>query len=60
MFLHPRGLRPGGSREEGRGRGQEDEEASEPEPGEYQVLLSPTVASNLVETVGFGRVGVLG
>ena len=27
-------------------------EASEPEPGAYQVLLSPTVASNIVETVG--------
>ena len=26
--------------------------ASEPEAGKYQVLLSPTVASNLVETVG--------
>jgi PmbA protein len=26
-------------------------DASEPEPGTYQVLLSPTVASNLVETV---------
>ncbi len=25
--------------------------ASEPEPGTYQVLLSPTVASNLVETI---------
>jgi len=28
-------------------------EASEPEPGAYQVLLSPTVASNIVETVGY-------
>ncbi|MGP8125586.1 MAG: TldD/PmbA family protein [Nitrososphaerales archaeon] len=27
--------------------------ASEPEAGAYQVLLSPTVASNLVETIGF-------
>lgn len=27
-------------------------EASEPEPGAYQVLLSPTVASNIVETIG--------
>ena len=27
-------------------------EASEPEPGTYQVLLSPTVASNIVETIG--------
>ncbi|MDA4121486.1 MAG: TldD/PmbA family protein [Thaumarchaeota archaeon] len=27
------------------------QEASEPEAGKYQVLLSPTVASNLVETV---------
>jgi len=27
-------------------------EASEPEAGAYQVLLSPTVASNIVETVG--------
>jgi len=27
------------------------EQASEPEAGKYQVLLSPTVASNLVETV---------
>ena len=26
-------------------------QASEPEPGKYEVLLSPTVASNLVETV---------
>ena len=26
--------------------------ASEPEPGAYQVLLSPTVASNIVETIG--------
>ena len=25
--------------------------ASEPEPGEYQVLLSPAVASNLIETI---------
>ena len=25
--------------------------ASEPEPGKYQVLLSPAVASNLIETV---------
>ena len=28
------------------------EEASEPEAGKYTVLLSPTVASNLIETVG--------
>ena len=27
-------------------------EASEPDAGKYQVLLSPTVASNLIETVG--------
>jgi PmbA protein len=28
-------------------------DASEPEAGAYEVLLSPTVASNIVETVGF-------
>jgi PmbA protein len=45
------GFDPGeGGRRAGEGaKGMKD--ASEPEAGKYQVLLSPTVASNLVETV---------
>ena len=35
-------------------------EASEPEAGKYQVLLSPTVASNLVETVAGAAFCVFG